>query len=85
MNPVQVTLEIEPNNQEITLGFSEYIRGGGNLPWYDGSYSVTPTPSGETLPTKLHGMRANLDVEPIPYSEVTNPSGGKTVNIAFVL
>ena len=84
MNPVKVTLSILPNNHEVTLNFSEYIRGG-NLPWYTGSYSVIPTPSGETLPTKNKGMRSDLDIEPIPYSEVSNPSGGKTVNIAYVV
>lgn len=85
MNPVNVTLSISSVNQEITIGFNEQIISGGSLPWYPGPYSVTPTPSGETLPTRNKSMRSDLDIEPIPYSEVTNPSGGKTVNIAFVL
>jgi hypothetical protein len=85
MNPVQVTLSIHSNNQTVTLGFDEKIIGGDALPWYEGEYVVTPKVHAQTLETRNKSMRENVSVEAIPYSEVTNPSGGLTANIAFVL
>lgn len=85
MNPVRVTLSIKENNHRITLGFSEQIisgGGGGELPWYDGSYTVIPSKTGQTLPTANRSMRSNVTIADIPYSEVSNPSGGLTVSIA---
>lgn len=84
MNPVQVKMSIQSNNQTVTLGFDEKIIGGDALPWYDGPYRAIPKPTEQVLATKNKSMRDNVTVEEIPYSEVTNPSGGKTVNIAFV-
>lgn len=70
---------------KVTLGIAERIVGGDQLPWYDGAYTVIPKPTEQTLETRNKSMRDDVTVEQIPYSEVTNPSGGKTVNIAFVL
>lgn len=85
MNPVQVTLSIQSNNQTVTLGFDETIIGGDALPWYEGAYVVTPKVGEQTLETRNKSMRNDVTVEAIPYSEVSNPSGGLTANIAFVL
>lgn len=85
MNPVRVTLSIEANNQTVTLGFDEKIIGGDMLPWYEGEYVVTPKVTEQTLETRNTSMREDVTIEAIPYSEVTNPSGGLTANIAYVL
>lgn len=48
---------------------------------YSGEYQITPTPEGFVLPTAKKLMEDNLTVRKIPYFEVSNPSGGKTVYI----
>lgn len=85
MNPVRVTLSILPVNHEVTLGFNETIIGGDQLPWYDGAYSATPKVTAQTLETRNKSMRNDVTVEAVPYSEVSNPQGGVTVNIAYIL
>jgi len=51
------------------------------LPVYDGVYSVTPAAEAQTLATAQKLMDADLTVEKIPYSEVTNTAGGTTASI----
>lgn len=51
---------------------------------YTGKYKVTPSVDGETLSTANKMMSDDVTVKPIPYAEVTNLSGGLTVNIAFM-
>ncbi|MGN1249166.1 MAG: hypothetical protein ACI4XW_03735 [Candidatus Spyradocola sp.] len=48
---------------------------------YDGTYAVTPTPSGMVLPTARRMMREDLTVKAIPYYKVSNTGGGDTVYI----
>ena len=48
---------------------------------YDGSYQVTPKTVSQTLVTANKLMQADVMVNEIPYAEVTNNSGGKTVTI----
>lgn len=48
---------------------------------YVGSYNVTPTFDQQILETIDKRMADNVCVESIPYSEVSNDSGGKTINI----
>lgn len=53
---------------------------------YDGPYVVTPKKDDEqNLETKEKIMDDDVTVTKIPYSEVSNPEGGKTINIAYVL
>ena len=58
--------------------------GGGHFPYYDGDYIVTPKTTEQTLATARKSMRSDVTVEAIPYSEVSNPAGGNTVNIAYI-
>lgn len=81
MNPVQVTLSIQSNNQTVTLGFNETIIGGDALPWYEGEYVVTPKVTSQTLETRNKSMREDVTVLEIPLSEVINPQGGTTLLI----
>lgn len=48
---------------------------------YDGSYTVVPQISRQTLDTANKLMQSDVVVEKIPYAEVTNNTGGKTVTI----
>lgn len=52
-----------------------------DLPKYDGEYSVTPAVEEQTLLTSQKYLDANLRIEKIPYSEVTNTANGTTVTI----
>lgn len=53
-----------------------------DVPYYYGNYDVTPLAWQETL-LKTKGLRMYDDVivREIPYTEVSNPSGGYTVSI----
>jgi hypothetical protein len=53
----------------------------GDLPYYDGSYTVTPILEGFDMPTRNRAMAQNVTVKPIPISKVTNTSGGYTYTI----
>lgn len=51
-------------------------------PVYDGEYVVIPLAREEqALPTAAHLLTQDVVVREIPYYEVSNPSGGYTVNI----
>lgn len=53
------------------------------LPVYEGSYSVTPSATGDiTLQTSQKMLDADVVVSKIPYAEVSNSSNGTTVTIA---
>lgn len=52
------------------------------LPAYDGEYVITPsTEEAQTLLTAQTFVDSNIKIEKVPYAEVTNNSGGKTVTI----
>ena len=93
MNPVRVTLIVQPitceyklntvsTTHEYKLNVTETITTGGALPDYQGEYVVTPKTTSTTLETENKSMRNNVVVKKIPYSVVTNPSGGRTITIA---
>lgn len=50
---------------------------------YDGEYEVTPQAfDSQTLNTAGKTLANDILVKPVPYYEVTNRTGGLTVNIA---
>ncbi len=52
------------------------------MPMYPGPYEVTPRAyADQVLSTNHMGMSQDLTVKEIPYSEVSNPQGGYTINI----
>lgn len=57
--------------------------GGGRLPDYGGSYSVTPKVTEQVLPTKDRSMLDDITIFQVPFQETDNPSGGKTVVIGL--
>ena len=50
---------------------------------YAGPYSVEPRKVPQTLNTSDKLLVNDIDVAAIRYSEVSNPSGGLTINIGF--
>lgn len=76
-NLIDVDLQI---TSELELTISE---GGQALPVYDGSYEVVPRKVEQVLETKNKSMREDVIIDPINYSEVTNPQGGKTATIGY--
>lgn len=49
--------------------------------YYEGSYEVRPAIKSQTLQTKDKTMLEDLQIEAIPYAEVTNQANGVTVTI----
>ena len=52
-------------------------------PMYEGPYISTPKTYSQVYDTKEKAMSDDFTVLEIPYQEVSNPQGGKTVIIAF--
>ena len=50
---------------------------------YSGKYEVTPTVNGEVLETANKMMVDDVTIHAIPYQEVPNIHGGKTITIAY--
>lgn len=78
-----IELSLELNNEELSI---EIKQGeGGMLPAYEGPYEITPKVNEQGFETKYKTMTDDLTVLAVPYSEVSNPQGGSTVNIAYIL
>ena len=77
-------VSIEANaSKEEEVGVELLPRGyAPSIAPYNGKYEVIPTVEGETLQTKNKYMAKDLTVQPIPYFEVGNLTGGTTVYIA---
>ena len=60
----------------------EYQITNGEVHYYDGPYEVIPmVNTTQILPTANLFLSENVNVDQIPYYEVSNPSGGKTATI----
>lgn len=53
------------------------------LPIYGGEYEITPSVNSQSLDTKNKLLKEDIYIDAIPYSEVTNKSGGVTATIGF--
>lgn len=49
---------------------------------YDGDYEVVPTTFEQILPTKTKIMEEDVNIHSIPYHDISNKSGGRTISIA---
>lgn len=63
--------------QEGEVEYAEYIQPD----LYDGETTVTPRATQVILETADTYLEQNVVIDPIPYTEVTNLAGGKTVTI----
>lgn len=69
--------DFEPGFQAITIVTEHW---GDEI--YQGPYEATPTVSGLVLETARKAMEQDVTIRPIPYYDVTNPVGGRTIYIA---
>lgn len=74
----------ETNDLIFSAVFGEFIKVYDDVPLYDGEYEVTPRVNEQTLPTAQRFLARDVKIEKIPYFEVSNSSGGKTVSIGEV-
>lgn len=80
--PVLLTVH-EPD--EITLTAENgagQVRVSDDIPTYMGAYEVTPSSGQTVLKTAQKKMRDDVTVHPIPYYDVTNKAGGRTIYIS---
>lgn len=52
-----------------------------NIPQYEGSFEITPAVEAQTLETGGKTMANDLEINPIPFYETSNSSGGNTAII----
>lgn len=63
----------------------EYQIVNGVVHYYDGEYEITPMPyTSQILPTANLIMHNDINIHEIPYSEVSNLSGGITATIGDI-
>ena len=63
----------------------EYSIQNGVVYYYDGPYDVIPMPNtAQILPTAGLAMTTDVNIHEIPYSEVSNLSGGITATIGDI-
>ena len=66
---------------ELDFGEIQQVAADGKYTLFQGEYAVTPTVDGTSVPTKDKLMEDDLTVNPIPYFDVSNTSGGTTIYI----
>lgn len=82
VNQIQISLKVIDNDEKLGKLRVEEVRAVNNFPKYEGEYTATPCCGDKLiLETKDKTLRENIEIEPIPYNEVTNFSGGYTVTI----
>ena len=57
------------------------IEDGSFRDSYEGDYTITPSSSSQELICKNKLMSQNVEVLAIPFSSVSNESGGRTISI----
>lgn len=78
-------ISIDISNSDL-IDIDVEVGSGGSLPYYMGPYEITPKArDAVVLDTSLKSMSEDVVIHEVPYSETTNPEGGKTINIAYVL
>lgn len=81
LNTLYIDIDVE-EVCSITIDVEEGIQGE-MLPYYEGRYEVTPRKIQQKLNTKDKSMSKDVTIFAIPYNEVSNPYGGKTVTIGI--
>ena len=78
----QDTAEIGTKFETNDSSFKLDISTDGEYPVYNGNYRVTPKVTQQSLPTKNKVLVDDVTVNEIPFYNVENTSGGRTVFIA---
>ena len=72
------------NGKSVNIGGLEDSVFIYQAPVYNGEYNIIPKAYDEqVLQTKEKTLLENVTVQKVPYYEVSNSSGGNTVNIAI--
>ena len=78
-----VEISVEQARKRVTMRIE---KSTSPVPEYEGPYTaVSGLYYGTVLETEGRRMAANVNIEPIPIHEVSNPQGGVTVTIGNVL
>lgn len=82
--PIDAELPVvfSESQQSIDADFGEVQSVDIGSEVYKGDYVVTPKVDGQTIPTKGKVLIKDMTVNPIPFFDVSNTSGGSTVYIA---
>lgn len=72
----------EAVNKSFSTEFGNFVNIGQGFPKYVGEYTVTPSREIKVLETANKVLTENVTIVAIPYSQVSNVSGGKTYHIA---
>lgn len=83
MANLDITMDLLINDSVIDFTIESGAGGGGEYPAYTGTYKVKPKVTEQVLLTKNKSMLDDVTVFQIPFSEVSNPSGGTTVTIGL--
>lgn len=81
---MRLNVSFHESNVKLDVGFSnlQKVTEYTDADPYTGSYEVTPKVDAQTLPTAQKLMTEDLTVKAIPFFDVSNNSGGRTVYIA---
>lgn len=79
---VAAALSVSPVGKPIPMN-AEQVRVIYDSPYpdYTGAYQVTPTITEQSLATMDTVLKNDIKINPIPYYETSNPSGGYTAII----
>lgn len=80
-NDIVVTLGCVPTIDVDITGIVVKPTIGNPDETYSGSYSITPSPESQVLPTSGKFCSNDIQVRAIPFYEVSNDTGGTTVII----
>lgn len=75
----KISLRIKENKISMNIAPAKTVYLGGDM--YDGEYEVVPSLGEQVLQTSGMILMDDVTVFPIPYAEVSNIYGGKTVTI----
>ena len=80
----EIKSEFAPKFKEHKSSFTatfKDIQTVTDIPRYEGEYSVTPMIVEQTMYTKGKFMAEDVNIKSIPFFDVSNTSGGRTVYI----
>lgn len=76
-------VKFEKVSKAIDINFEglQQITGEPEVEIYTGSYEITPKVDAQTMTTAQKFMTDNVTVKAIPFYDVSNTAGGKTIYI----
>lgn len=79
----RIPLAFQELDSKLPVNFQHFqqITVLEDVAYYEGEYTVTPRVRPQSVPVAGYRMRKDVQVEAIPYVEISNLQGGKTVNI----